>query len=116
LINRGLPYLRLVWRSRHWRVYAVADPAPIVQGAATLRAWGPNWLLLDAHHPGRALVRIRFSPYWSITQGAGCVSPAGQFTGLTLRSTGIVRVAISFSLWRIGAHSPRCRGAVQARR
>jgi hypothetical protein len=116
LIDRGLPYLRLVWRSRHWRVYAVADPAPIVQGAATLRALGANWLLLDAHHPGRALVRIRFSPYWSITQGAGCVSPAGQFTGLTLRSTGIVRVAISFSLWRIGAHSPRCSGGVRARR
>ena len=38
LINRGLPYLRLVFRTRHWRVYAVRDATPIVQGAATLTA------------------------------------------------------------------------------
>jgi hypothetical protein len=109
LIDRGLAYLRPVWRSRHWRVYAVADPTPIVQGAATLRALGPNWLVLDARRQGRALVRIRFSPYWAITNGVGCITPAGQFTSLTLRRAGIVRVAIRFSLWRIGAHSARCR-------
>jgi hypothetical protein len=109
LIDHGLAYLRLVWRSRDWRVYAVANPTPIVQGAASLRALGPNWLLLDARDPGRALVRIRFSPYWSIVQGSGCVAPAGQFTNLTLRRPGVVKVAIRFSLWRIGADSARCR-------
>ena len=36
LINRGLPYLRLVMRSRHWRVYEVANATPIAQGAASL--------------------------------------------------------------------------------
>ena len=36
LIDRGLPYLQMVLRTRHWRVYEVANPTPIVQGAATL--------------------------------------------------------------------------------
>ena len=37
LIDRGLPYLRLVFHSAHWHVYAVDHPTPIAQGAATLQ-------------------------------------------------------------------------------
>ena len=48
LIERGLPYLHLAFRSRHWSVYAVSDPSPLVQGPATLRAIGPNSLAIDA--------------------------------------------------------------------
>ena len=40
LIDRGLPYLRLVYRTRHWRVYSVANPTPIVGGTGeTPGAW-----------------------------------------------------------------------------
>ena len=108
LIDSGLPYLRLVLRARHWRVYAVADPTPVVQGAATLSAWGPNWLSLEAQGPGTALVRVRFSPYWAITAGTGCVAPDGEFTKLSIRRAGPLRLAIRFSIGRIAARSPRC--------
>jgi hypothetical protein len=108
LIDGGLPYLRLRLQTRHWRVYAVTDPTPIVEGAASLHALGPNWLLLQAQRPGSALVRIHFTPYWAITTGSGCVGRSGDFTRLTLRRAGPVRLAIRFSLTRIGAHSPRC--------
>jgi hypothetical protein len=108
LIDRGLPYLHLVWRARHWRVYAVADPTPIAQGAATLQQLGPNWFSLRAARPGSTLVRVHFSPYWEITRGSGCVQPAGSFTRVTLRREGPARVSIRFSLSRIGASSPRC--------
>jgi hypothetical protein len=109
LIDAGQPYLRLVWHAAHWRVYAVADPTPIVQGAATLRAIGPNWLALRADGPGTALVRIHFSPYWALTEGSGCVEPAGDFTKLALDGEGPVRLAIRFSLGRVGTRSRRCR-------
>ena len=108
LIDRGLPYLRLAWRSRHWRVYFVADPTPLAQGAAILRALGPNSLTLAATRPGGALVRVHFTPYWAITEGKGCVAPSGQWTRLALGRPGPVRLTISFSPARIGAHSPRC--------
>jgi hypothetical protein len=108
LIDRGLPYLRLVHRSTHWRIYAVQNPTPIVQGPATLRALGPNWLELDAHHTGTAFVDVHFSPYWAVTEGSGCVAPAGMFTSLQIRRPGPVRIAIRFSLSRVGATSPRC--------
>ena len=108
LISGGLPYLRLVERTAHWRVYAVADATAIAQGAASLQAIGPDWLTLRAARPGRTVLRVRFSPYWALSQGSGCVAPAGSFTAVTLRQPGSARLAISFALDRIGARSPRC--------
>jgi hypothetical protein len=108
LIDRGLPYLRLVKRIPHWRIYAVHDPTPIVQGAATLRGLGPNWLDLEAQKPGTAFIHVHFSPYWAVTRGSGCVAPAGDFTKLLVRRAGALHLAIRFSLGRIGATSPRC--------
>jgi hypothetical protein len=109
LISRGLPYLQLIARPPHWRIYAVADAVPLVQGAAVLHGLGPNWLALEATRPGTALVRVHFTPYWALTEGQGCVARDGNFTQLTLRRPGPVRLAIRFSLDRIGSNSPRCR-------
>jgi hypothetical protein len=108
LIDRGLPYLRLVWRSRHFRVYAVRDPTPIATGPATLTAYGPNSLTLRARAPGRVLLRVRFTPYWQLSEGSGCVMPSGDFTALQLRRPGPVRLTIGFALGRIAARTPRC--------
>jgi hypothetical protein len=108
LIDRHPSYLRLVWSSRHWRVFAVRDATPIVEGDARLLALGPNWLRLAATRAGAALVRIHFTPYWALSGGRGCVSPAGQFTRLTFRRPGAIKMIIEFSIGRIRARSPRC--------
>jgi hypothetical protein len=108
LIERGLPYLREVWRSRHWRVYAVRDATALASGAATARALGPDSVTLEARRAGRALVRVRYTPYWSLSGGHGCVSPAGDLTSVSLRHPGRVRLVVDFSLSRIRAQSPRC--------
>ena len=108
LIDRGLPYLRLVYRTRHWRVYAVANPTPIVGGTARLTALGPNSVTIDVHRAGTVLVRVRFSPYWILGEGSGCVAPDGEFTKLTINRPGPVKMVIDFSIGRIGATSPRC--------
>jgi len=108
LINRGLPYLHLVFRNRHWRVYAVRDPTPIVSGAANLSELGSDWMTVQALHPGTAIVRVHYSPYWAVVHGSGCVAPYGSFTKLTVRRPGPMKIAMRFSLSRIGAHSLRC--------
>jgi len=108
LINRGLPYLRLVFKSAHWHVYAVQDPTPIAQGAATLRALGPSSLTLQASRPGTVRLRVRFTPYWALSQGSGCVVDSNDWTSLRLRGAGEARLVTRFSLGRIGATSPRC--------
>ncbi|HEX3688433.1 MAG TPA: hypothetical protein VHV28_02010 [Solirubrobacteraceae bacterium] len=109
LIRAGQPYLRPVMRSAHWRVYAVADPTPIAQGVATVRALGSDWVALDVHRLGTALLHVRFTPYWALAGGAGCVAPAaGDATQLTMRRAGPVRLVMRFAPGRIGATSPRC--------
>lgn len=111
LVRAGLPYLRLVMRSAHWRVYAVAQATPLASGAATATALGPDWVGLRAIRAGRVLVRVRFTPYWALAgAGApgGCVGPAPGGTRLTLRRPGPVRLVIRFAPGRIGADSPRC--------
>jgi hypothetical protein len=108
LIRHGLPYLHLVMHSAHWRVYQVANATPIADGVATLRAIGPDWLQLDARAPGSVLLHVRFSPYWALQRGSGCVAPDGQYTRVTVHRAGPVRIVMRFSLSRIQATSPRC--------
>ncbi len=108
LIDHGLPYLRLVDRTLHWRIYAVADPVPMVQGGATLTALGPDSMTVRADGPGSVLVRVHWSPYWSLSGGSGCLAPDGAFTRLTVRRAEKVRIVTRFSLARAGARSPRC--------
>ena len=108
LIDAGLPYLHLVMRSSHWRIYAVAGAAPLATGTASAQAIGPDWVKLRARRPGRVLLRVRYTPYWALSSGAGCVAPAGEFTRLALRRSGPVRLGIRFSFARIRARTPRC--------
>jgi hypothetical protein len=108
LIDGGLPYLHLVMRSAHWRVYAVAHPTPIASGVATLIDLGPDWLTLRARGPGAVRLRVRFTPYWKLSRGSGCVAPDGPWTRLTLERAGPVKLTTDFSVARIGATSPRC--------
>jgi hypothetical protein len=108
LIDRGLPYLRLVLRTAHWRVYAVRDPTPIATGAARLEATGPDWLKLYAPTAGTTLLRVHFSPYWALVRGSGCVMPAGDLTRVTLRRAGPAELAVRFAIDRIRASSARC--------
>jgi hypothetical protein len=111
LVRHGVPYLRLVMSSAHWRVYAVAHPTPIAAGAGKLDAMGPDWLQLTVRSAGTTVIRVRFTPYWALTgpdRPIGCVAPDGAFTKLTVRRPGAVRLVTRFSVGRIAARSPRC--------
>ena len=104
LILRDPPYLTPRWSDGHWRVYEVRDPAPLVQplgaGAASVRQVGHNGFALDVSRPGRFLVRVAFTPYWSIARGQGCLLRHGDWTMARASRPGIFRVAADFSLGR----------------
>jgi hypothetical protein len=110
LIEKGLPYLRLRWRSKNWRVYEVILPAPFVipKGNANivLEQLGSDELLLDVKKPGEALVRVRWTPYW-FAKGA-CVEPSGGWTRVIVRRTGFVRLSTRFSPERLFSRGRRC--------
>jgi hypothetical protein len=112
LIEGGLPYLKLRWRSEDWRVYEVILPAPFVipRGNAnmTLEQLGSDRVLLRVIRPGEALVRVRFTPYW-FAHG-GCVEPAGDWTRVTAFKQGFLELTTRFSPERIVERGRRCDG------
>jgi hypothetical protein len=108
LIDSGLPYLHPVFRSANWRVYKVANATPIVQAPARLQRLTAGSLTIRVPKPGTYTLRMRFTPYWQLSAGAGCVAPDGNWTKLTVSRAEEVRLSTSFSLRRIGATSPRC--------
>jgi len=94
LVGQGLPYLRLAWWDSHWRVFEVTGAHAVVSGPARLRSLGPRSFTLQARRTGRVLVRVRFTPYWTVASGSACVTSAGGgWTAVQVRRAGTVRVA-----------------------
>jgi hypothetical protein len=57
-------WLRLVWRSPRWRVFAVRDATSMVSGPVRLERLLADGFSVQALHPGTALVRVHFTPFW----------------------------------------------------
>lgn len=103
LVAGGVPYLRPVWRDAHWRVYAVARPAPLAQPAqagagARARArvtagLGDTGITVRSARAGPVLVRVHFTRWWRVTGGRGCVSEApGGMTRVSFAVPGTIRL------------------------
>jgi hypothetical protein len=108
LIASGLPYLRPAFASSDWRVYEVTAPHPLTvpPTALTVTRLGRDDVALQANRPGSAVVRVRWTPYWRVD--GGCVERAGDWTRVTARRTGTLRLRTDFSLGRVLDHGRRC--------
>jgi hypothetical protein len=111
LIERGLPYLRLRWRSDEWRVYEVILPAPFVvperdTNFVLEQLISSDELLLDVKRPGAAVVRVRWTPYW-FANGA-CVEEHDGWTRVIAKRRGYVRLSTRFSPERVVSRGRRC--------
>jgi hypothetical protein len=110
LLRGAPPYLSEVWRSPHWRLFAVSDPTPLAAPPATLTQVGHDSFSVRAPLAGSYTVRLHFTPYWELARGHGCISRApGDWTRVQARSAGSLRVVIGFSLGRVFGDGPRCR-------
>jgi hypothetical protein len=109
MVRAGLPYLRETFRSSHWRVFRVLGALPLLSGPGRLAALGHDGFEIAADRPGSFLVRVRYTPYWTLTAGAGCVGSApGGWTEVQLRDAGRARVAARFSLARALGSGDTC--------
>src|SRR4051794_23941640 len=101
LLRAGVPGVREVWHGHHWRLFSVAGAPAMASGAARLVDLDPQSFTLRARRAGRSLVRVRWSPYWAVTAGAGCVRRAGgDWVEVRSARAGVIQVAQRFSLAR----------------
>jgi hypothetical protein len=114
LIRRGLPYLREVLAGPHWRIYAVAGATPLLRGPGRLASLGHDSFTLRADAPGLFLMRVHYTRYLALVQGAGCVRPApGGWTFISTPQPATVTVAARFSLSRALGLAGPCRGTAR---
>jgi hypothetical protein len=109
MLKRGPPrYLDQVYKSTDWTVYKVRNPSPLAIGGKMVKL-RPQGFVVDTSAPGTVLVRVHWTPYWSIEQGTGCVEQApGGYTMLDVETPGRFRVGIDFSPVRAISTGPRC--------
>lgn len=95
-------YLHERFHDRHWRIYEVVEPEPLVaplgSGRGSADSVGPQGFALNVTKPGEFLVRVNFTPYWSIGDGAGCLLRHGNWTIARVARPGTFSVDADFSL------------------
>jgi hypothetical protein len=76
LIQDGRSGLIPVHNTRHTTIFEVPNPRPIVtgQGPAKMLRLGQTQMVMQVGSAGHYRVAVRYSPYWSTKNDAGCVS------------------------------------------
>jgi len=91
LVRRGLPYLKPVWSDPTWTLYAVTNPRPVLSAPGQVIARDAVSLTISLPKPGEYALRVRWSPYVSVTNG--CVKPAeGGWSTVVVQNPGVVKV------------------------
>ncbi|TCB90279.1 hypothetical protein E0H26_27280 [Micromonospora zingiberis] len=87
LVDAGLPYLTEVWADRHWRLYAVTDPRPLVGAPGELLSADGASVTFRTTGAATVPVRVRHSRWLTVSGGAG-VSADGDWTTVTVPRAG----------------------------
>ena len=87
LVELGQPYLTEVWSNRHWKLYAVAEPTPIVGAPGELISQDGASITFRALAPGPIPIRVRHDRWLTVSNGAA-VTRAGKWTTVTVPQPG----------------------------
>jgi hypothetical protein len=98
LIASGLPFLVPFAQLRHWRIYRVADPLPLVSAPGSLVTLDATGVTLRARGPAPILVRVRHTPYFTVTRGSACITRAADgWTRVIPVRPGVIRIDARFA-------------------
>jgi hypothetical protein len=110
LIEADPPYLRKRWASKHWRVYEVTLPHPLLiadeDADIRLTSLRSDEFTLEVRKPGEALVRAAWTRYWA--PRSGCVERDGHWTRVIAEKPGPLRVTVRVTLKRLFSSGPNC--------
>ncbi|MBQ0895846.1 hypothetical protein KBX37_22570 [Micromonospora sp. U56] len=87
LVTAGLPYLTEVWSDGRWRLYAVADPTPVVGAPGEFVGQDGASLTFRTSAAGTVLVRV-WHTRWLTASGDATVAADGDWTTVTVPRAG----------------------------
>ncbi|WP_446216204.1 hypothetical protein [Micromonospora sp. IBHARD004] len=87
LVAAGLPYLTEVWSDRHWRLYAVTDPAPLVGAPGELVRQDGASVTFRTSAAGTVPIRVRHDR-WLAASGGATTAADGEWTAVTVPRAG----------------------------
>ncbi|MGK5444039.1 hypothetical protein ACSNN7_19790 [Micromonospora sp. URMC 105] len=87
LVTAGLPYLTQVWSDERWRLYEVADPAPLVGAPGELVRQDAASLTFRTSAAGPVPVRVRHTR-WLTASGGATVVADGDWTTVVVPRAG----------------------------
>jgi hypothetical protein len=85
LIDSGVPYLREVWRSAHWRLYEVDGATPLVAAPGALVGQNAAQLVVEAPADSVVIMRIRWWRWLTVRAGPADACIARTADGVALR-------------------------------
>ncbi len=109
LVARRPAFLRPVWHDAHWRLFRVRGATPVASAGARARL-APDGVAVTTARPGRVLLRLRWTPYWRLAGGEGCVVPRRGWTVLDAPGPGRYVLTARFSLAGLVRRGPVCAG------
>lgn len=109
LIESGPGYLEVISRTPDWTIYRVTDPRPMVEPPARLTGLGTDSFTVRSPRKGSFRVAIRWSRWWGIESGSGCLSetPDG-FTKVEFDRPGRIEARAALRPLSILGGSARC--------
>ena len=90
-------YLHEIHRDSVWRVFEVVPQPSLVDGAATMTDMDVDSFTIDASAAGPVIVKVRFSPWFRVVAGAGCVRETSDGWTAIDASAGTLRVEAQLS-------------------
>jgi hypothetical protein len=93
LLRTPPAYLQPVWHNQHWQLWRVTGSPGLASGPGRLVSLQPGQFVLAMQEKGSAVVRVRYTPTWSVANGAACLAatPDG-WTIVRAPAPGLIRV------------------------
>lgn len=105
LVQSGLPYLTRVWSDPSWILYEVVRPTAMATAPGSLVSWDAAGVTVHVSEPGTTTLRVAWSPWLSIVDGAGSPLPREALAGSCLAPQTVGR-ARTFSWVVLHAATP----------
>ncbi len=99
LLRRRVPGLVPVWASPAWELWRVGASPGLASGGARVTALCADRVVVAVLHPGAALLRVRWTPYWELGGAGGHARlsrAAGGWTELHSTRAGTVVLGVAF--------------------